>query len=74
VTLTLLIVVNLALAAAIVVVLAFVMTSLARLTRDQPAAPRFGAVPAGLPREPGLAHVSRAPHLVRAPAQAGVRT
>jgi hypothetical protein len=70
--------VNVALAATIVVALAFVMYSLARLTRDQPAAssaaPRFGTVAADLPRGAGLTHVSRAAQSARAPAGAGVRT
>lgn len=79
VPLTVLIVVNVALAAAIVVVLVFVMSSLARLTRQQPAASST-APPLGpgtrtdLPRGPRLTHVTRAAQPVRTPARARVRT
>jgi hypothetical protein len=77
VTLTLLIVVNVALAAAIVVALFVVMTSFARVTHQQPAAsstaPPGGPAATDLPRGPGLTRVPRAARPVRARAQASVR-
>jgi hypothetical protein len=77
-TLTLLVVVNVALFAALVVVVAFVSSWAARLTPHRSAesstAPALGPGATDLPRGPAVTHVPRSVRPVRSGARASVRT
>ena len=77
-TLTLFVVVNVALAAAAVVAVAFVMSWAARLTphrlAESSTAPALRPGTTDVPRGPAVAHVPRSARPVRSGARASVRT